>query len=246
MLRSIIWLLTAAVGLIIITPLGLLVRLFQNKDPYSKPPAVSRWVVENIIPLIVRLGGCCCKVTGTENIPEGAALYTGNHQGNFDVGLILYALGGYKIPIAKIEASKVPLANIWMRSLHLIFIRRGDARQSAECMNTAAQQLEHGNSVVVFPEGTRSKRREMNEFKAGAFKPALKAGVPVVPFVIDGTYKCFEETGKLRKADVTLHILPPVYPEKLGITKTKDLAPLVQDMIQKQLDENASGQHIKN
>ena len=238
MLRTVIWLVYAFFGLIILTPLGLLTRLFQNKDPYSKIPAAARWVAGKVIPFSVWLGGCRCKVNGTENIPEGAALYTGNHQGDFDVGLILYALGGFRIPIAKIEASKVPLANLWMRAMHVIFIDRGDIRQSAECINTAAEQLKHGNSVAIFPEGTRSKNHSMNEFKPGAFKAALKAGVPVVPFVIDGTYKCFEVQRKLKKADVTLHILPPVYPEKEGLTRTKELSRHVQAMIQDQLDKN--------
>ena len=236
MLRTIIWLVYAVLGLIILTPVALLTRLFQNKDPYSKPPKTALWVAEKIVPLTVKLGGCRCKVYGTENIPDGAALYTGNHQGNFDVGLILYALGGYRIPVAKIEASKVPLANLWMRALHIIFIDRGNPRQAAECVSTSAEHLRHGNSVVIFPEGTRSRSRTMNEFKPGAFKAALKAGVPVVPFVIDGTYKCFEAQKKLKKAEVTLHILPPVYPEKEGLTKTKELAQHVQAMIQKQLD----------
>ncbi len=236
MIRTIIWLVYAALSLIILTPLAILTRLFQNKDPYSRPPKTALWLVEKFIPTAVRLGGCKCKVYGKENIPEGAALFTGNHQGDFDVGLILFALGGYRIPIAKIEASKVPLANMWMRALHVIFIDRGNIRQSAECANTAAEQLKHGNSIAVFPEGTRSRCRTINEFKPGAFKAALKAGVPVVPFVIDGTYKCFEETRRLRKAEVTLHILPPVYPEKEGFTKTRDLAQHVQTMIQNQLD----------
>ena len=240
MLRTIIWLVYAALCLIVLSPLSLLTRLFQNKDPYSKIPKTALWVVEKLIPTVVWLGGCRCTVFGEENIPEGAALYAGNHQGNFDVGLIVYALGGYRIPVAKIEASKVPLANVWMRALHLIFIDRGNVRQSAECINTAAEQMKHGHSVAIFPEGTRSKSRTMGEFKPGAFKSALKAGVPVVPFVIDGTYNCYEAQHKLKKANVTLHILPPVYPEKEGLTKTRELSQHVQSLIQAQLDKNQS------
>ena len=238
MLLTILWLVFVVLTLIVITPMGLLTRLFQNKDPYSKPPRTALWVAESLIPFAAKLAGCRCTVYGEENIPEGAALFTGNHQGDFDVALILGGLGGYCIPIAKIEASKLPLVNIWMKALHLIFIDRSDIRQSVECANMAAQHLQHGNSVVVFPEGTRSKSRTMNPFKPGAFKAALKAGVPVVPFVIDGTYKCFEAQRYLKKADVTLHILPPVYPEKEGLAKTRDLAQHVQAMIQEQLDAN--------
>ena len=239
-MRTVIWLLYAVLGLILSLPALLISVLTQSKEEFARPPKTALWVVEHIIPTVVWLGGCRCTVYGKENIPEGAAYYTGNHQGNFDVGLILYALGGYKIPIAKYEASKVPLANLWMKVLRLIFIKRNEPRQSAECMNKAAGYLEHGVSVVVFPEGTRSKSRTLGDFKPGAFKPALKTGVPVVPFVIDGTYKCFEEHKTLKKAEVTLHILPPVYPEKLGITKTKELSAYVRQLIEEQLNKNAA------
>ena len=102
-------------------------------------------------------------------------------------------------------------------------------------MNLDAEHLKNGQSVVIFPEGTRSKGPQMNEFKPGAFKPALKAGVPVVPFVINGTYKCFEEPGRLTKAPVTVTILPPVYPEEGE--KTRELSQRVQQMIQNELDK---------
>ena len=236
MLRTIIWIIVSVLCLIILTPVALICLIFAKKDPASEPPAIAKWVVEVPLTWVMRLGGCDYSVTGQENIPEGPALYTGNHQGNFDVGLILSVFGGYRIPIAKIEAKKVPLANLWMKLLHVIFMDRKDARQSAECINLAAELLKKGRSVVVFPEGRRSKGPRMDEFKPGAFKPALKAGVPVVPFVIDGTYKCFEEKRKLRKAPVTVTILPPVYPE--DGEKTRSLSQRVQKLIQDELDRH--------
>ena len=235
MLRTIVWLIASILALIILTPFALICMLFVKADPMARPCALARWVVEVPLTWYMRLGGCDYSVSGQENLPDGPALYVGNHQGNFDVGLILSALGGYKIPVAKIEAKHVPLANLWMMLLHVIFIDRKDPRQSVECMNLAAEHLKNGQSVVIFPEGTRSKGPQMNEFKPGAFKPALKAGVPVVPFVIDGTYNCFEEPGKLTKAPVTVTILPPVYPEEGE--KTRELSQRVQQMIQDELDK---------
>ena len=236
MLRTIVWLIASVLALIILTPLALICMIFVKSDPMAKPCALARWLAEVPLTWWIRLGGCDYSVRGTENIPEGPALFAGNHQGNFDVGLILSALGGYKIPVAKIEAKRVPLANLWMTLLHVIFIDRKDPRQSAECMNLAAEHLKNGQSVVIFPEGTRSKGPQMGEFKPGALKPALKAGVPVVPFAINGTYKCFEEPGKLTKAPVTITILPPVYPEEGE--KTRSLAARVQQTIQEQLDRD--------
>jgi len=237
MLRSIIWLIASGISLILIYPAAIAAWIRRDRDKFSEPSKTARWVVEKLLPHYIRLGGCKYKVFGTENLPEGAALFTGNHQGNFDTVLILSVLGGYKIPVAKAEAEKVPLVGIWMKLLHVIFMDRKDARQSAGCIELATEHLRHGQSIIIFPEGTRSKGRHMNEFKAGSFKPALRANVPVVPFVIDGSYKCFEQQHKLRKADVTIHILPAVYPEKTGITKTRELAVYVQDLIQQQLNK---------
>ena len=88
----------------------------------------------------------------------------------------------------------------------------------------------------IFPEGHRSKGPQRDEFKPGAFKPALKAQTPVVPFVIDGTYKCFEEKRRLIKAPVTVTILPPVYPQEGE--KTKALSQRVRQLIQDELDRH--------
>ena len=234
MLRTVVWIIACTVTLIILTPLAIICMLFVKGDPLAKPGAVAVWIAENLLQWYMKLGGCDYTVTGQENLPDGPALYVGNHQGNFDVGLILFALGGYKIPVAKKEARHVILANLWMMLLRVIFMDRKDVRQSAECMNLAAEHLKLGRGVVIFPEGHRSKGPKMDEFKPGAFKPALKAGVPVVPFVINGTYKCFEEPKKLTKAPVTLTILPPVYPEEGE--KTKTVSARVQKMIQDELD----------
>ncbi len=238
MIRSIVWLLAASISLILLTPVLLVAWLVRDRDPNGEPSSIARWIVEDVLPHYIRLGGCNYKVYGTENIPEGAALFTGNHQGNFDTVLILSVLGGYKIPIAKKEAAKVPIVGAWMKLLRVIFMDRKDVRQSAECIKKAEELLQRGRSVVIFPEGTRSKGPQMNEFKPGAFKASIRTGAPVVPFVIDGSYKCFEEKRRLKKADVTIHILPAVDPEALGITKTKELSDLVRNLIQQQLDKN--------
>jgi len=236
MIRTIIWLIASALSLIIIYPVAFFAWLFRDRDPFSRPSKAAVFVVEKILPFFIRLGGCDYKVIGSENLPEGAALFTGNHQGIFDTVLILSVLGGYKIPIAKKEAEKVPLVGKWMRLLHVIFMDRKDVRQSAECIKLAEEHLIRGQSVVVFPEGTRSKGPVMNEFKPGAFRPAIRAGVPVVPFAIDGTYRCFEEKKILRKSTVTVRILKPVYPKRLGIAKTRELAEYVQNIIKEQLE----------
>ena len=78
-------------------------------------------------------------------------------------------------------------------------------------MNEAAGGVGKGYSMVVFPEGTRSKTGEVAEFKAGAFKIAQKNRVPVVPFVIDGTAELMERNHYfIHGGGVKLRVLPPI------------------------------------
>lgn len=78
-------------------------------------------------------------------------------------------------------------------------------------MKEAGALLARGESVIVFPEGTRSKGDAMGEFKHGAFKMAFAAGAPVVPVVIDGSYKIMEANHNLMcPGHVTMTVLPPI------------------------------------
>ena len=137
MFRTIIWLLTAIIILIILLPVGIIVRLFQDKDKYADIPGIAKFVIKRILPHVVKLAGCDAEITGQENLPDGSALYVGNHQGDFDVLLILYAMGDPKVVVAKQEASKVPIANIWMNIIHCIFMNRAEIRQSLQCIKEA-------------------------------------------------------------------------------------------------------------
>ncbi len=233
MLRTFIWLLSAVILVIAFLPVLLILWITRKPDRFSPIPKTIGWITGNIIPPMTKLGGCDYEIFGQENIPEGPALFAGNHQGDFDVLMILFAFKRVPVIIAKIEAKIIPIINVWMNLMHSIFMDRNDMRQSLLCIKEAEEQLRHGNSVIVFPEGTRSKGPDMGEFKAGAFKAAVNAGVPVVPFVIDGTYKVFEQQNFFKKTHVSFTILPPVTPFKNE--KTTELSERVQAAIEAEL-----------
>ena len=126
--------------------------------------------------------------------------------------------------VAKVETDRIPLVRTWMRLLDCVFIDRDNARKSMEAMNKAGELVKSGKSVVVFPEGTRSKGDQMGEFKAGAFRIASKVGADVVPVAIDGSYKIMEANGGLMKpAHVNVTILPPVSTAGLDRAQLKQL-----------------------
>ena len=208
MLRTIIWFASVSLFLICVIPLMIIERLVHKK--YEEPSWATRFAVRVFVGMTIKFAGLRIHRRGDENIIEGPALYVGNHQGLFDIALILHELGPLKAIVAKDSVKKIPCVHGWMTCFDCIFIERGDARKGLEAIKAAQDLLEHGRSVIIFPEGTRSRGPEMNEFKHGALRCAIKAGVPVVPFAIDGTWHTYEEFHKVRPADIQLSILPAI------------------------------------
>ncbi|GAW68405.1 1-acyl-sn-glycerol-3-phosphate acyltransferase [Geoanaerobacter pelophilus] len=112
----------------------------------------------------------------------------GNHQGNFDIFALTLAIPRLFSWIAKEELFKVPVFGAAMRRAGYIPLDRSDGRKALKSMKQAAERIASGTSVVIFPEGTRTKDGKLLPFKRGAFLLAAKAGVPIVPFTINGSW----------------------------------------------------------
>lgn len=235
MIRTIVWLIYVVIVCIINVPYVLYWKFKGGKKPGDRYQAPQN-VVNTFVPSVYKLGGMVLHKKGEENIIEDRpALYVGNHQGDFDIFIIAKELGSLKSIVAKKESGKVPVVKNYMEYADCIFMDRGNPRQTLQSINRAQELLESGRSVVIFPEGTRSRGPEMNEFKAGALRCALRAGVPIVPFAIDGTYKVYEQQKYLKKADVNLSILPAVETAGMEKERTKTISAEIQQMIQDEL-----------
>jgi 1-acyl-sn-glycerol-3-phosphate acyltransferase len=140
-------------------------------------------------------------VKGKENIEKGVSyVVIANHQSYYDIFLIYGWLGIDIKWIMKKELAKVPGLGFGSKKVGHIFLDRSNSRVALESLNEAKRKLVNGTSVVIFPEGTRSKTGEMGSFKKGAFKLALDLGLPILPVTISGT-------GKIWPAD-TIDIKP--------------------------------------
>ncbi|BCG49110.1 Acyl-CoA:1-acyl-sn-glycerol-3-phosphate acyltransferase [Citrifermentans bremense] len=129
------------------------------------------------------------EVNGLNHVPpEGPVIYMGNHQGNFDIFALTLAIPRLFSWIAKEELFKVPVFGAAMRRAGYIPLDRSDGRKALKSMKQAAERIASGTSVVIFPEGTRTKDGKLLPFKRGAFLLAAKAGVPIVPFTINGSW----------------------------------------------------------
>ncbi len=136
------------------------------------------------------LAGVRVTVNGAEKIPVDCPLiFMGNHQSNFDI-LTLYAgLPHHFSWIAKEELFRIPLFGLAMKRAGYLPLDRGDGRRALKTMESAAEKIRNGVSVIIFPEGTRSMDGNLLPFKRGGFLLAARAGVPIVPFTITGSAK---------------------------------------------------------
>ncbi len=170
------------------------------------------------------------KVEGRENLADGKPyVITANHQSFFDIPLMFFIPNnrGFKF-VSKIEVRKIPAIG-WMLGLRDdIVIRRGTTSAATCVMDEGSRHLQGGSSVVIFPEGTRSKDNKVHLFKDGAFKLARANNVGIVPCVIAGTRGLLTKRG-VATSTLTLHILPPIEAEQVQqFASARELAQHVQ------------------
>lgn len=134
------------------------------------------------------LAGVKVQVAGQERIPaDGPVIFMSNHQGNFDILALYRAIPQQFAWIAKEELFTIPVFGHSMRRAGYIPLDRSDGRRALKSVETAAVAIAGGRSVVIFPEGTRTRDGNLLPFKKGGFLLAAKAGVPIVPMTINGS-----------------------------------------------------------
>ena len=188
--------------------------------------------------LMLGLTGSTVEVEGLDQIPQGPVLFISNHQGHFDSAVILAHIRKEKAFVASSNASKFPIFRTWFHYAHTIYLDKDNIRQNYKAMQKAEEVLDAGRSVVIYPEGVISAGPQLGPFKKGAFKPALIRGVPIVPLIIDGTWKIMGEHGQtIQPARILARILPPVRTEGLSRREQQALPDQISTSIRTGLEE---------
>ncbi|MBR0598389.1 lysophospholipid acyltransferase family protein [Sinanaerobacter chloroacetimidivorans] len=183
-------------------------------------------------------------VTGLENVPEGPVVFVSNHQGYADIPVYGAAITTKQIGfVARISLGQIPVFGEWIRDIRSVFIQRDDPRASLKTIEEGIELLKQGFSLVIFPEGTRSRGPEMGEFKKGSLRLATKPGVPVVPVTLNGTYHVYEDKGYVHPgASVEFYIHPAIETKDMPKTEANNLAEKVEEIIKTKLTEMNSQQ----
>lgn len=157
----------------------------------------------------------------------GPFVVVANHQSLLDIVLLCRMPREMKW-VGKEELFKIPWIGLMLRLTGDIAVRRGDSESGGEAVAKAKAYLKRGMSVMIFPEGTRSRDARLLPFKKGAFRLAIEAGVPVLPVVISGTAAGFPKGGAMVAAcDAVANLLPPI--STAGLTQAD--AGLLRDRV---------------
>jgi 1-acyl-sn-glycerol-3-phosphate acyltransferase len=106
----------------------------------------------------------------------------------FDIPL-LCSLGHSLCWLSKEEMGKLPFVGWSMKAMGCFFVKRNRSGHDINVMKDVEDGLKRGASIVIFPEGTRTRTGKLLPFKKGAFKTAQNSGVPIIPIAITGTYQ---------------------------------------------------------
>jgi 1-acyl-sn-glycerol-3-phosphate acyltransferase len=199
------------------------------RQPPASVQGLAAWWARSIC----IASGANVQVEGTENLaPDRPYIFAANHQSQFDILALQGFLGIDFRWLAKKELFKVPIWGTAMLRAGYIPIDRSHGRQALKSLGEAAQKIAAGTSVIIFPEGTRSKNGKLQKFKSGAMMLAIKSGVPLVPVAITGTYDILPKGHLMvRSGKVTIRVGQPIDTKGYKSKDKNELAALLQEAV---------------
>jgi 1-acyl-sn-glycerol-3-phosphate acyltransferase len=233
MVRTFFWYTLGWSYFVITMPLLLRVKYLDKRGRFVERDKLANAFSMHVSRVLFKLTGSKLKLIGEENLPKDKpVLFVSNHQGHMDSVIIHGFINIPKGFVSIIEVKKFPILRSWMYYSKCIFLDRNDPRQILECINMGIQFLKQGHSMVIFPEGKLSEGLETDEFKNGSLRLALKAGVPIIPITIKGSYKIMSKLGRdIKPAYVECFISKPIEKKNVDKSGEKDLLDQVRNAI---------------
>ncbi|MCA9483662.1 MAG: 1-acyl-sn-glycerol-3-phosphate acyltransferase [Nitrospina sp.] len=183
--------------------------------------------------LLCILNGIQVEIEGLEHArPDRAQVFVANHQSFFDI----FTLAGF-LPVqirwvAKASLFKIPFVGWSMTASGYISVEREDRKNAYKAFLASVDKLKSGASIVIFPEGTRSRDGLIGEFKKGGTLLATRAGVPIVPVTIMGTSGIIQKgSSRVNPGRVKIVLSPPIEAEELRDNKEGEILARIRETI---------------
>jgi len=175
----------------------------------------STWLYPFLRFVLSGLARACFRleVEGTENIPEGGAIFAANHQSYLDGLFVVRPLDGKRLRktyfYAKAKHVRGLAAALAKRCNVIVLTEGVDVARSIRLL---AKALNAGGSAIIFPEGTRTADGRVGEFRPMFTRIAKETGVPVVPVAIRGAFEALPRGEHFPRfgRTVSVRFLPPV------------------------------------
>jgi len=179
----------------------------------------------------MKIIGIELEVKGLENIPKEACVFIGNHSSVLDIPILLYTVDSSLGFISKKEVLKTPIMGYWLKKSKCVTLDRENPRAAIQTINDAVKNIIEGNSMVIFPEGTRNKEGKVGEFKKGSLKLATKSKAPIIPVSIDRSSRAYEDNKKFVPTKIKVVFGKAVDTKNLSKEEDKDLTDKVRNTI---------------
>ncbi len=163
--------------------------------------------------------------------PRRPYVAVSNHESLADIFLISHLPWEMKW-LSKESIFRIPVMGWMMHLAWDIPVRRSERSSRAEALEACRERLRKRVSVMIFPEGTRSRTDDLLPFKDGAFRLAVEAGVPILPLVVAGTRGAMQKGSLIFGRSVAeVRALEPISTEGLTIADVPALRDRVRDLI---------------
>jgi 1-acyl-sn-glycerol-3-phosphate acyltransferase len=181
--------------------------------------------------LVLKISGIRVRVEGLEYVnPRETAIYCVNHQSAMDIPVLYASLPVQFRFVAKRSLFNLPFMGWHMRRSGHIPVDRDRPHEAMKSMRKVSQEIRKGKSVVLFPEGHRSRNGQLLPFKAGSFYIAILAGVPIVPITVNGTsYVLKADTYHVRAGQTEIIVHPAISTQGLTLHDVDALSRKVKD-----------------
>ena len=219
----------AMVFVVVIVWVPLLAAIFAVTAPFDPGRyTAGRWFRRAAVTVVLLNPLWRFRTSGVRiKDPRRPYVAVANHESYADIFLISHLPWEMKW-LSKAEIMRLPLMGWMMKMAGDIPVERGDTRSRAEALTGIRDRLRKNVSVMIMPEGTRSRTDDMLPFRDGAFRIAIEEQVPILPIVVAGTRHAMAKGSLLfNRATAEARVLEPV--QTTGMT-VADVARLRDDV----------------
>lgn len=187
---------------------------------------------------LVKWGRVTLDIHGRENTDDSENyIFCANHSSLFDIPTAVSAINQNVRIIYKQELEKIPIFGRALNLSPFISVNRSNPRESMSSIEKAIEAAKTGDSVLIYPEGTRSKDGQLQSFKRGAFMLAARAGKAIVPMAIIGANKVMSGKFTMNPTTVKIKFGTPIRKEVKTPADEKALLKEVHKAVSDMMEE---------